>query len=45
VEPPTVGTESDINEDEDEDRIDEMIADISRKYEIGSGVQAPLSEV
>jgi hypothetical protein len=40
VESPTVDAESDENEDED--RTDEMIADIGRKYEVGSGNNAPL---
>jgi hypothetical protein len=35
VEPPVVGTESDRNEDDD--RMDEMLADIGRKYKVGSG--------
>jgi hypothetical protein len=43
VEPPAVGAESDGNEDED--RTDEMIDDIGREYEIGSGDQEPLPEV
>jgi hypothetical protein len=34
VEPPVVGTKSDENEDEDP--IDEMVADIGREYEVGS---------
>jgi hypothetical protein len=35
VEPPVVGTESDGNEDDD--RMDDMLADIGREYEVGSG--------
>jgi hypothetical protein len=35
VEPPVVGAKSDENEDED--RMDEMVADIGREYEVGSG--------
>jgi hypothetical protein len=35
VEPPVVGAKSDENEDED--RMDEMVADIDREYEVGSG--------
>jgi hypothetical protein len=34
VEPPVVGAESDKNEDDD--RMDEMLADIGREYEVGS---------
>jgi hypothetical protein len=37
VEPPVVGTESDRNEDDD--RMDEMLADIGWEYEVGSGEQ------
>jgi hypothetical protein len=43
VEPPVIGTESDGNEDDD--RMDEMLADISRKYEVGSGEQGQPPEV
>jgi hypothetical protein len=43
VEPPVVGTESDRNEDDD--RMDEILADISREYEVGSGEQGQPSEV
>jgi hypothetical protein len=43
VELPTVGTESDGNEDEDQ--MDEMIADIGREYDVGSGKQALPLEV
>jgi hypothetical protein len=43
VEPPVVGTESDGNEDDD--RMDEILADISREYEVGSGEQGQPSEV
>jgi hypothetical protein len=35
VEPSVVGAESDGNEDDD--RMDEMLADIDREYEVGSG--------
>jgi hypothetical protein len=34
VEPSVVGAESDGNEDDD--RMDEMLADIGREYEVGS---------
>jgi hypothetical protein len=37
VEPPVVGAESDINEYDD--RMDEMLADIGRECEVGSGEQ------
>jgi hypothetical protein len=37
VEPPVIGAESDINEDDD--RMDEMLADIGRECEVGSGEQ------
>jgi hypothetical protein len=37
VEPLVVGAESDRNEDDD--RMDEMLADIGREYEVGSGEQ------
>jgi hypothetical protein len=43
VELPTVGAESDKNEDVD--RMAEMIADIGKEYEVGSREQAPLLEV
>jgi hypothetical protein len=43
VEPLAIGTESDGNEDED--RMDEMITDIDREYEVGSGEQTPPPEV
>jgi hypothetical protein len=43
VEPPVVGVESDGNEDDD--RMDEMLADIGREYEVGSGEQGQPSEV
>jgi hypothetical protein len=43
VEPPVVGAESDINEDND--RMDEILADIGREYEVGSGEQGPPPEV
>jgi hypothetical protein len=43
VEPPTVGAKS--NGNEDEDRMDEMLTDIGREYEVGSGEQTPLPEV
>jgi hypothetical protein len=43
VEPPIVGAESDENEDGD--RMDEMLADIGREYEVGSREQEQLSEV
>jgi hypothetical protein len=35
VEPPTTGAE--LNGNEDEDRMNEMIVDIGREYEVGSG--------
>jgi hypothetical protein len=35
VEPPIIGVESDRNEDND--RMDEISADIGREYEVGSG--------
>jgi hypothetical protein len=37
VEPLVVGAESDGNEDDD--RMDEMVTDIGREYEVGSGEQ------
>jgi hypothetical protein len=43
VEPPVIGTESDGNEDDD--RMDEMLADIGRENEVGSGEQGQLPEV
>jgi hypothetical protein len=43
VEPPVVGAESDENEDDD--RMDEMLADIGRECEVGSGEQGQLPEV
>jgi hypothetical protein len=43
VEPPIVGIES--NENEDDDRMDEMVADIGREYEVGSGEHGRLLEV
>jgi hypothetical protein len=43
VEPPVVGAESDRNEDDD--RMDEMLADIGREYKVGSGEQGQPSEV
>jgi hypothetical protein len=43
VELPVVGAESDGNEDDD--RMDEMLADIGRDYEVGSGEQGQPSEV
>jgi hypothetical protein len=43
VEPPVIGAESDRNEDDD--RMDEMLADIGREYEVGSGEQGQPSEV
>jgi hypothetical protein len=43
VEPPVVGTESDRNEDDD--RMDEMLADIGWEYEVGSGEQGQPPEV
>jgi hypothetical protein len=43
VEPPVVGAESDRNEDDD--RMDEMLADIRREYEVGSGEQGQPLEV
>jgi hypothetical protein len=43
VEPSVVGAESDGNEDDD--RMDEMLADICREYEVGSGEQGQPPEV
>jgi hypothetical protein len=43
VEPPVIGAESDRNEDDD--RMDEMLADIDRRYEVGSGEQGQPLEV
>jgi hypothetical protein len=43
VEPPVVGAESDENEDGD--RMDEMLDDIGREYEVGSREQGQLPEV
>jgi hypothetical protein len=43
VEPPVVGAESD--EKEDDDRMDKMVADIDREYEVGSGEQGQPLEV
>jgi hypothetical protein len=43
VEPPVVGAESDKNEDDD--WMDEMLADIGREYEVGSGEQGQPPEV
>jgi hypothetical protein len=43
VEPSVVGVESDRNEDDD--RIDEMVVDIGREYEVGSGEQGQSPEV
>jgi hypothetical protein len=43
VEPPVVGVESDENEDDD--RMDEMLAGIGRKYEVGFGEQRQPQEV
>jgi hypothetical protein len=37
VEPWVIGIESDGNEDDDQ--MDEMLADIGREYEVGSGEQ------
>jgi hypothetical protein len=37
VEPPVIGAKSD--EDENDDRMDKMVADIGMKYEVGSGEQ------
>jgi hypothetical protein len=43
VEPPVIGTESDGKEDDE--RMDEMVADIGREYDVGSGEQGQPSEV
>jgi hypothetical protein len=43
VEPPVVGVESDGNEDDD--WMNEMVADIGRDYDVGSGEQGHPSEV
>jgi hypothetical protein len=43
VEPPVVGAESDRNEDDD--WMDEMLADIGREYEVGSREQGQPLEV
>jgi hypothetical protein len=43
VEPPAIGTES--NRNEDEDWMDEMITNIGREYEVGSGEPTPPPEV
>jgi hypothetical protein len=43
VEPLVVGAESDVNEDDD--RMAEMIVDIGREYEVGSGEQGQPLEV
>jgi hypothetical protein len=43
VEPPDVGAESDENEDDDQ--MDEMLADIGREYEVGSEEQGQSLEV
>jgi hypothetical protein len=43
VEPAVIGVESDGNEDDD--RMDEMVADIDREYEVGSGEQGQPLEV
>jgi hypothetical protein len=43
VEPSVVGAESDINEDDEQ--MDEMLADIGREYEVGSGEQGQPPEV
>jgi hypothetical protein len=43
VEPSVVGAESDGNEDDD--RMDDMLADIGREYEVGSREQGQPSEV
>jgi hypothetical protein len=43
VEPPVVGAKSDRNEDDDQ--MDEMVTDIGREYEVGSGEQGQSSEV
>jgi hypothetical protein len=43
VEPPVVGAESDRHEDDD--RMDEMLADIGREYDVGFGEQGQPPEV
>jgi hypothetical protein len=43
VEPPVIGAESDENEDDDQ--MDEIVADIGREYEVGSGEQGQPPEV
>jgi hypothetical protein len=43
VEPLVIGAESDRNEDDD--RMDEMLVDIGREYEVGSGEQGQPLEV
>jgi hypothetical protein len=43
VEPLVVGAE--LDENEDDDRMDEMVADIGREYEVGSGEQGQPPEV
>jgi hypothetical protein len=43
VEPPVLSSESDRNEDDDQ--MDEMLADIGREYEVGSGEQGQPPEV
>jgi hypothetical protein len=43
VEPSVIGAESDGNEDDD--RMDEMVADIGREYEVGFGEQGQPPEV
>jgi hypothetical protein len=43
VELPVIGVESDRNEDDD--WMDEMVADIGREYEVGSGEQGQSPEV
>jgi hypothetical protein len=43
VKPLVVGAESDGNEDDDQ--MDEMVADIGREYEVGSGEQGQPPEV
>jgi hypothetical protein len=43
VEPPVIGAESDRNEDDD--RMDEMLADIGREYEVGSREHGQSPEV
>jgi hypothetical protein len=43
VEPPVVGAESDKKEEDD--RMDKMVADIDREYEVRSGEQGQPLEV